>query len=107
MGDQVQSGKFLKDSDWVRRAENGHGACKANVFCARSRCAQDDRRSRIHELTTVVFPDAKDIEANLVGQGNLIQQIVHALDSANGQTRSRVRDDCSEAVDADLHFCNP
>jgi hypothetical protein len=54
----------------------------------------------------VVFPDAKDIEANLVGQDNLIQQIVHALESAHGQTRSRVRDDCSEAVDTDLHLCN-
>ena len=34
----------------------------------------------------MVFPDAKDIEANLVGQDNLIQQIVHALESADGQT---------------------
>jgi hypothetical protein len=54
----------------------------------------------------VVFPDAKNIEANLVGQGNLIQQIVHALDSAHVQTRSWVRDDCSETVDTDLHLCN-
>jgi hypothetical protein len=51
----------------------------------------------------VVFSDAKDIEANLVGQDNLIQQIVHALESAHGQTRSRVRDDCSETVNTDLH----
>jgi hypothetical protein len=54
----------------------------------------------------VVFPDAKDIEAHLVCQDNLIQQIVHALESAHGQTRSRVRNDCSEAVDTDLHLCN-
>jgi hypothetical protein len=55
----------------------------------------------------VVFPDAKDIEANLVGQDNLIQQIVHALDWADGQTRCRVRDDCSEAVDTDYIFVTP
>jgi hypothetical protein len=63
-------------------------------------------RSRIHELSAVVFPDAKDIEANLVGQDHLIQQIVHALKSAHGQTPSRVRNDSSEAVDTDLHLCN-
>src|SRR5689334_16390422 len=66
------------------------------VLGAASGSSQDHRRSRIHELAAVVFPDAKDIEANLVD--NLIQQIVHALESAHGQTRGRVRDDCSEAV---------
>jgi hypothetical protein len=55
----------------------------------------------------VVFADAKDIEANLLGKDNLIQQIVHALDWADSQTRSRVRNDCSEAVDTDLHFMTP
>ena len=47
---------------------------------------QDHRRSRIHELAAVVFPDAEDIEANLVGQDNLIEQIVHALDWGDSQT---------------------
>ena len=54
----------------------------------------------------MVFADAKDIEANLLGKDNLIQQIVHALESAHGQASCRVRNDCSEAVDTDLHLCN-
>jgi hypothetical protein len=106
MGDEVQSGELLKDSDGVGRAQNGYRTCKANVPGAGSGRTKDHRRSRIHELAAVVFPDAKNIEAYLVGQDNLIQQIVHALASAHGQTRGRVRDDCSEAVDTDLHLCN-
>jgi hypothetical protein len=53
-----------------------------------------------------MFSDAKDIEADLVGHDYLLQQIVHALESANGQTRCWVRNDCSEAVNTDLHLCN-
>jgi len=46
------------------------------------------------------------VEANLVGHDNLIQQIIHALESAHGQAGCRVRNDCSETVDSDLHLCN-
>jgi hypothetical protein len=36
MGDQVQRGEFLKDTDGIRRTENRYGACQANIFCASS-----------------------------------------------------------------------
>jgi hypothetical protein len=72
VGDQVQSGKFLKDSNRVRRAENGHGTSKANVFCARSRCTKNDDWGGVNELTTVVFADAENIQTNLIGEHNLL-----------------------------------
>jgi hypothetical protein len=71
MGDQVQSGKFLKDSDRVRRAENGHGTGKANILGARSRCRKNDDWGGVNELTTVMFADAENIQADLIGEHNL------------------------------------
>jgi hypothetical protein len=67
MGDQVESGEFLKDSDRVGCAEYGYGTCQANGPGARSGRTQDDNWGRIHELAAVMFADAKNIEANLVG----------------------------------------
>jgi hypothetical protein len=67
VGDQVQSGEFLKDSDRVGCAEHGYGTCQENVLGASSGRTQDDNWSRVHKLAAVVFADAKDIEANLVG----------------------------------------
>jgi hypothetical protein len=67
MGDQVQSGEFLEDSDRVRRAENGYGTCETNVLGACSCCSQNDNWGGIHELAAMVFADAKNIEANFVG----------------------------------------
>jgi hypothetical protein len=34
-------------------------------------CAQNNNPSRVHKLATVVFADAEEIEANLVGKHNL------------------------------------
>ena len=42
VGDEVQCGKFLEDADRVSSTENSYRARQANVFCARSRRAQDD-----------------------------------------------------------------
>jgi len=80
MRDQIQSGEFLEDSDRVGRAENGYRTCQANVLGAGSSGTQDHRWGGVDELGPMVFADAKNIEANLVGEDNLIQQIVHALD---------------------------
>jgi hypothetical protein len=38
-----------------------------NVIGARSGSTQDDDWGRINELAAVVFADAKNIEANLIG----------------------------------------
>src|SRR5215470_6451256 len=98
MGNQIQSGKLLEDAHRVGGAENCDGARKTNVFRARSCCAQNDHRSRVHELAAVMFADAKNIETDLVCNHNLFQEIVRALDRAEAYPSSRVRDDCAETV---------
>src|ERR1700731_65780 len=103
MGDQVQSGKFLEDSDWIGGAENGYGTRKPNIIRARTCRSQNDDRRGIHELAAMMFADAKHIEPNLVGDHNLLQQVLHTLDGAEGEPHRRVGDYCTEAVNADLH----
>ncbi len=53
-----------------------------------------------------MFADPKDVEPDLIRKFNLFQQIAQPRGRAEGHTRSRVRIDCDEAVDADLHQCN-
>ena len=55
----------------------------------------------------MMFPDAENVEPNLVGEFHLRQQMLHTLDGAEGEAGGRVGDGRCEAVDADLHFCGP
>jgi hypothetical protein len=106
MRDKVQSCEFLEYANRNRGAENGDRARKTYVFRARCGRTQNHGRGGIQEFGPVVFADAKNIETHLVGELNLFQQILHPLDRAEGETRWRVGDDRSEAVDADLHPCD-
>lgn len=50
--------------------------------------------------------DAKYIEANMVGNSNVLKWILHALDRAECAACCRVGDNRSEAVDSDLYLCD-
>ena len=51
----------------------------------------------------MVFSDAKNIETDLIGQFNFIEQIAESLAGADGFTRDGIADRGGEAVDPDLH----
>src|SRR6202158_1836741 len=51
-----------------------------------------------------MFADAEDVEADAIGELDLFQKMVHALNGAERQSRGRVGHGCCEAVDADLHL---
>ena len=104
MRDQVQSGEFLEDAHRVGGAENGDRAGQADVFRARGGRGQNHDRRGIKELGPVMFADAENVEADAVGELDLFQQMLHALDGAEGEARGRVGDGRCEAVDADLHL---
>jgi hypothetical protein len=50
-----------------------------------------------------MFANTEDVESNLVGELDFVEQVPQALGRTQGYTRGRVRDGCSEAVDTDLH----
>jgi hypothetical protein len=103
MGDQIKRGEFLEDADRIGGAENGDGTRKANVFGTRGSRGQDHCRSGVEELGAVMFANAENVEADLVREFDLFQQMLHALDRAERKAGSRIRDGCGKAVDADLH----
>src|SRR5260370_240773 len=59
---------------------------------------------RIQELGPVMFSDAERVEANLGGKLDLFQQVLHAFDGIERDTRNRVGNGRCEAVDAELHL---
>jgi short subunit dehydrogenase-like uncharacterized protein len=50
-----------------------------------------------------MFAYAENVEADLVGEFDLFQQMLHAVDRTERKAGGRIRDGCGEAVDADLH----
>ena len=107
MGDQVERGEFLEDAHRVGGAENGDGAGEADVLGARGSRGQDHCRGGVEELGAVMLADAENVEADLVGEFDLLQQMLHALNWAERDAGRWIRDGCSEAVDADLHHSGP
>src|SRR5450755_3928619 len=67
---------------------------------------QDDGGGGVEKLAPVVFADSEDVETDLVGVFDLLEQIAHAGDRAEGDTCSGVWKYRCEAVNADLHKCN-
>jgi hypothetical protein len=55
----------------------------------------------------VVLADADDVEADLVGELDLLQQVAQALARADATRRRMVGREVSEGVDADLHALLP
>ena len=75
VGDEVEGGEFLEDADGVGGAEDGDGAGEADVFGARGGGGEDDGGGGVEELVAVMFADAEDVEANLVGELDLFEEI--------------------------------
>jgi hypothetical protein len=86
MGDKVEGSEFLEDANRVSGTENCDRAGEADVFCARCSCSQNHGRGGVEKLGPVMFADAKNVEADLVGELDLFQQMLHALDWAERET---------------------
>src|SRR6266850_3307814 len=52
----------------------------------------------------MMFANAEDVEADLIGKLNLFEQMVHALHRAQRETCSRVGNSCCETVYSYLHL---
>ncbi len=105
--DQVQGGELLEDADRVGGAEDGHGAAQPDPGGARGGGTEDHRRRRVVVLGAVVLTDAEGVQAHLVGEGDLLEQVGHALLGADEVPGRGVGHCCDEAVDAEVHGCPP
>ena len=54
-----------------------------------------------------MFTEAEGVQAYLIGEFDLFEEVSHPFLSGNGMARDGVRNQCCEAVDADLHIWTP
>src|ERR1700737_3411031 len=83
-GDEVERGELLEDADGVGGGEDGDGAGEADIFGERGGGGEDDGGSGVEVLGAVVLADAEDIEAELVREGDLFEQIAETIGRRDG-----------------------
>ena len=76
---QVERGEVLEDAHRVVRAEHGDRAGQPDPLGARGRRGQDDRRRGDREVGPMVLADAEDVQPDLVGQLDLLDQVAQPL----------------------------
>jgi hypothetical protein len=106
-GDEVEGGELLEHPHRVGGAEHVDRAAQPDARGAGRRGGQDDRRRRVVVLRPVVLADAEGVEAHLVGEGDLLEQVGHPLLGADHVTRRRIGHRRDEAVDAEVHGVLP
>ena len=95
--EHVERRELLEDPDRVVRAQDGDGAREADARRPRGHCCEHDCRCGDGEVGAVVLADAEDVEADLVRELGLLDELVQALLRTLALPRVRERED------ADLH----
>ena len=95
--DEVNGRELLEHADGIVGREHGHGAGQADALRLRRRRGQHDCRSRDGEVGPVVLADAEHVEADLLRELDLLEEVSQAL--CRGDAAADVR----EGEDADLH----
>ena len=78
-GEQVERREVLEDAHRVVGAEHGDRAGEPDPLRARGGRGEHDGRRRDGEVGPVVLADAEDVEADLVGQLDLLEQVAQPL----------------------------
>ena len=107
VGDEVEGGEVLEDADGVGGAEDGDGRGEADVCGAGGGGGEDDGGSGVEVLDAVMFAEAEGVQTDLVGELDLFEEVGDALLRGDGVARDGVGNQRCEAVDADLHLCDP
>ena len=65
----------LKDPHRIGRAQDRDGTRETDALRSGRRRSENDRWGGIEELPTVVFPDSKYVQTNLIGMLDLFEQV--------------------------------
>ena len=69
----------MEDAHGIVGAEDGDGAAEPELSGARRRGGEDHRRGRGDEVGPVMLAQGKDVETDLLGQLDGLEQILQAL----------------------------
>ena len=75
---QIDGRELLEDTNGIVRAEHADRARQPDPARAGSRGGEHDRGRRDDEVGTVVLADAEDVEPDLLGELDLLEQFRHA-----------------------------
>ncbi len=78
-GDEIDLSELLEDADGIIGAEHRHRARQADALGPGGDRRQRDRRCRHSEVRPVMLTDGEQVEAELVGELGLLEQILEAL----------------------------
>ena len=79
VGDGVQGGEALEDADRIVGAEDGHGRAEPDPLGLPGDRRQHHLGRRDGEVVAVVLADADEVEADLVGQHGLRDDVADHL----------------------------
>jgi hypothetical protein len=88
--EQVECGELLVHADRIVRAEHRDGAREPDATGACGGSRQHDRRRRDDVVRPMVLADAVDVEAHLLGQHDLLDEVTQPLGCRDVASRSRL-----------------
>ena len=94
---------LLIDPHRIVGGQHRHRARQPDGLGALGRGRQQHRRRRGQEIRPVMLADAEHLEADLVGQLDLLHEIAQPLRRARDPPGGRVRRVLDEGIDADFH----
>ncbi len=104
VGEQVERSKLLPDADRVFGGEYRDGGREADVLRQRGGGGEDGDRGRGDEIGTVVLAQPVEIEADLIGEADFLEEVLEALGRGLQVTVvERVGGVLGERVEADFH----
>ena len=101
--DQVDRGELLVDPHRVLGGQHGDRAAQPDPAGLAGRRGQHGGRRGHRVVGPVVFADAEEVQAHLLGQPDAFQQVGQPLRGRDLLPGDRVGVDVAEAVDAELH----
>jgi len=101
--EQVEGREVLEDTDRIVGAEHGDRAREADRGRSFGRRGEHDSRGGDSELGPVVLADAEHVEADLVGELDLLEQVAQPLRRRDRPAGCRVGRHFREGVDAQFH----
>ena len=91
-GDQVEVGELLKDPHRILGGENGHGAREPDLSRQRGNRGQRRRRRGDQVVGTMVLAEGEELQAEVVGELRLFEEIAHPLLRADARVQVGKRD---------------
>ena len=101
--DEVERGEALKHSDGVVRADDADRARETDALGARRGGGEHDGRCGDDELAAVMLAQAVHVEADPVGQLDLVKKPPNTLVRADRSSGLGIGRCLAEAVDPELH----